>query len=112
MNRTEQQTDTGLSQEELVQQSADAMPDREAMTVLSGSITDPLIAPVEGLLQTTILDQVAAQLPQEAADIDLNAVAGGVLGEGTSPLDALPPELVPDTTQITESQAISDQTPA
>jgi len=106
------QSTSGLSQEELAQQSAQDMPDREAMTVLSGTLTEPLVAPVEGLLQSSILDQVASQLPSEVAGIDLQGVATGTLGDGTSPLDALPPELVPDTTQITESQTISDQTAA
>jgi len=107
MKATQQPADPGLSQDEITEQSAEEMPDREAMSVLSGSLTDPLIAPVESLLQTTILDQVRAQLPQEAADIDLNAVASGTLGDGTSAFDALPPELIPDTTQITESQDIN-----
>jgi hypothetical protein len=112
MSDANKTTDPGLSQDEITEQSAEEMPDREAMSVLSGSLTDPLIEPVEGLLQTTILDQVRAQLPQEAADIDLGAVASGALGDGTDPLGVLPPDMIPDTTVIAEEQDINNQAAA
>lgn len=101
----------GMNQQELEQQTAENMPDREAMSLLGGTLGEPVLGPVTGLIQGSILDQVSAQLPPEAAGIDLGAVANSALTDG-DPLGALPPELVPDTTQVTETQAISDQTAA
>jgi hypothetical protein len=91
------------------EQSAEEVPDREAMTVLGAPDVDSLLLPFEGSIQGAILDQVTAQLPPEAAGIDLHAVANSTLtGEG--PLEALPPELVPETTVISENETIAGDT--
>ena len=108
--QTQAQPD-GLSQEEVSQQAAEEMPDREAMTVLSGSLLEPLVQPIAGVLSGSIIDQVTTQLPDEVAGIDIPGVATGTLGEDSGPLDALPPELVPDTQQVTEDTTISGTAP-
>ena len=99
-------TQSGLSADELEEQSAEEVPDREAMTVLGAPDVDTLLVPFEGSIQGAILDQVTAQLPPEAAGIDLHAVANSTLtGEG--PLEALPPEMIPDPQVISESETIA-----
>ena len=105
--------DTQLNDRGLDQEVAQDVPDREAMTTLGlpdiglpgiGLPVQPIPLPVDTIddLETTH----TSQLPLEASGIDLEAVAAGALSDDGSPLDALPPELVPDTTQITETNTI------
>ena len=109
----QRQPDNQMSEQDLDQEVAQDVPDREAMTTLGlpnidlpgiGLPVEPIPLPIQEInnLETTL----TSQLPPEAAGIDLEAVAAGALSDDGSPLDALPPELVPDTTQVTETSTI------
>ena len=109
----QRQPDKQMDEAELDQEVAQDVPDREAMTTLGlpeiglpgiSLPVEPSSLPVDQIhnLESTL----TTQLPTEAAGIDLEAVAAGALSDDGSPLDALPPELVPDTTQITENSTI------
>ena len=107
-----------MNEAELNQEVAQDVPDREAMTTLSlpniglpeiGLPVEPIPLPIDQI--DDIETALAGQLPPEADGIDLGALAAGALSDDGSPLDALPPELVPDTTQVTETNTIGGTQP-
>ncbi|HEX2173359.1 MAG TPA: hypothetical protein VHL09_13050 [Dehalococcoidia bacterium] len=93
-----------LSPTELDDQIASDLPDREAMSL----VPPDLLAPVNVLPTDSLITQVLATegMPAEAQTLDFNEIVAATLSPDGSPLDALPPELVPESQQITEHNTI------